>query len=186
MVRGNGALKLIIDGYNVIFSLLNRPVKQGSGECERLRTELLERLEHYRVLRDEDITVVFDGGPGGAHLARLQHFGGLTVIFSDPGSDADSEIKRLVRESTGARDLRVITDDNSITTYVRRFRAKVSSTTDLLRRLEQAEKRDGEEDKRSEPPCKFEGPAPYEVADWVAEFGDLDEEDIDEEELREE
>jgi len=184
--RGNKALKLIIDGYNVIFALLNRPVSYGSGECERLRTELLERLEHYRVLRGEDITVVFDGGPGGAHLARLQHFGGLTVIFSDPGSDADAEIKRLVRESTGARDLCVVTDDNSIAAHVRRFRAKVATTADLLRRLEQAEKREGEAGRPSEPPCKFEGPAPYEVADWVAEFGDLDEDDIDEEELREE
>ena len=175
-------MALIVDGYNVIFAMVRHPLRYDSGECERLRTELLERLERYRTLTREEITVVFDGGPGGAHLARLQHFGGLTVIFSDPDSDADAEIKRLVRESTGARELRVVTDDRTITAQVKRFRAKTSSTDDLLRKMERAEKRSGDEAEQADPSYKFTGPADYEVDDWVAAFGEVDEEEFEEEE----
>ena len=174
-------MALLIDGYNVIFAMVRHPLKYDSGECERLRTDLLERLERYRTRTGEEITVVFDGGPGGAHLARLQHFGGLTVIFSDPKSDADEEIKRLVRESSGAREIRVVTDDRSIAAHVRRFRAKVVGTEDLLRRMERTEKRRGAEAEDTEPACKFSGPPGFEVDDWVEAFGDLDEHDLEEE-----
>jgi len=174
-------MPLVVDGYNVIFASGRRPVRYESGECERLRTELLERLEHYRNLTGEEITVVFDGGPGGAHLARHQWFGGLEVIFSDPESDADEEIKRLVRDSTGARDLRIVTDDRELTQYVRRLGARVSSSGELLRKMEQPRKRGDALTEEADPACKFTGPAPHEVDDWVELFGELDEEDLDEE-----
>jgi predicted RNA-binding protein with PIN domain len=174
-------MPLIVDGYNVIFTGGRRAVRYESGECERLRTELLERLERYGELTGEDITVVFDGGPGGAHLARHQWFGGLEVIFSDPDSDADEEIKRLVRESTGARDLRIVTDDRELSQYVRRFRARVSAPGELLGKMERAEKRGDERSDEADPACKFTGPAPHEVDDWVEIFGEFDEEDMDEE-----
>jgi predicted RNA-binding protein with PIN domain len=174
-------MRTIVDGYNVIFRMVRRPLQYDSGQCERLRTELLEELERFRVRTGEEFTVVFDGGPGGAHLARHQHFGGLEVIFSDPGSDADEEIKGLIRESSGARDLRVVTDDGALAGYVRRFRVKVSGAEELLARMRGAERRQGEESDKAEPPCKFTGPEPYEVDDWVNEFGDVEDEDADEE-----
>lgn len=174
-------MPLIVDGYNVIFAVTHRRLRYDSGECESLRTELLERMEHYRRCTGEEITVVFDGGEKGAHLARRQHFGGLTVIFSDPGSSADEEIKQLVRESSGARELRVFTDDRSIAQQVRRCRAKVGSTEELLRKMEQAEERDGDERGGSEPSSKFDGPAPHEVEGWVDYFEGQVEEGLDEE-----
>ncbi|HUU43613.1 MAG TPA: NYN domain-containing protein [Planctomycetota bacterium] len=171
---------LIVDGYNVIFAEAGHVMDLASGTCERLRTALLERLEFYRTQTGEEITVVFDGGAGGAHLARLQHHGGLTVIFSDPSEDADTEIKRLVRESSGSRELRVVTDDRSIERAVKRFRARVSSTEDLLRKLRRAEERAGGADQRAEPSFKYGGPPESDVDAWVDVFGDLDEEDLDE------
>jgi hypothetical protein len=174
-------MSLLVDGYNVIFAEAGGPVRHEAGECERLRTGLLERLEQYRTLGREEITVVFDGGVGGAHLARHQWFGGLEVIFSDPASDADTEIKRLVRESTHARDLRVVTDDRELAQYVRRFHARVSGTADLLAKMERAEERAEKRAEDADPACKFTGPEPYEVDDWVEVFGEFDEEDLDEE-----
>jgi len=174
-------MSLLVDGYNVIFAEAGKSPVNESGECERLRTGFLERLEQYRTLSGEEITVVFDGGAGGAHLARHQWFGGLEVIFSDPASDADAEIKRLVRESTHARDLRVVTDDRELAQYVRRFRARVSGTGELLAKMERAEERAEKSAEEADPACKFTGPEPYEVDDWVEVFGDFDEEDPDEE-----
>ena len=171
-------MTLIVDGYNVIFAIRRQPVRFESGECERLRTELLDRLSHYRSISGEAITVVFDGGPGGAHLARFQHHGELTVIFSDPESDADAEIKQLVRESTGARDLTVVTDDRNIAAAVTRCGGRLWSTDVLLRKMERAEEM-AADDEDAEPSCKYDGPPPSDVNAWVDVFGDIDEEDVD-------
>ena len=86
-------MRLVIDGYNVIFAETHRPLPKHEPELEQMREDLLRRLEEYRVGEGDDVTVVFDGGEGGAHLARFQHFAGVEVIFSDPKSDADEEIR---------------------------------------------------------------------------------------------
>jgi predicted RNA-binding protein with PIN domain len=174
-------MALLVDGYNVVFAEAGAPVRKEAGEIERLRTGLLERLEQYRTLGREEITVVFDGGVGGAHLARHQWFGGTEVIFSEPSSDADAEIKQIVRESTHARDLRVVTDDRELAQYVRRFHATVSGTADLLAKMERAEEQAEKRAEDADPACKFTGPGPNEVKDWMEIFGELDEEDPDDE-----
>ena len=168
---------IIVDGYNVIFSKLEHPLKPESNECERLRTVLLERLANYAEYMDEAVTVVFDGGEAGAHLARRQHHRGITVIFSDPDSDADTEIKQLVRASDGARDLRIVTDDRDIAQHVRRLGAKIVDVDTLLRKVGAFEKKTGERPRLAEPPQKYEGPADYEVDDWVRLFEEPDEDD---------
>jgi len=186
-------LRLVIDGYNVIFAETHRrfgrltgpagaarPVRPGAGECEQMRTELLQRLEQYRIGTDEEMTVVFDGGEEGAHLARFQHYGGVEVIFSDPSSDADEEIKELVRQSSGARDLRVVTDDVELAQSAKRLGAKAAPAGWLLERMAEVLNRRGDEEAEAEPASKFGGPADYEVDPWVQEFGDLDESDFDE------
>jgi hypothetical protein len=99
-------------------------------------------------------------------------------VFSDPGSDADEEIKKLVRESSGARDLRVVTDDRDLAQAAKRLGARASGTEWLLERMTRVEERRGDEEVKAEPACKFNGPADFEVDGWVEQFGDLDEDDF--------
>jgi predicted RNA-binding protein with PIN domain len=94
---------LIIDGYNVVFAETHRPLPKPPRELEQMHNDLLRRLEAWRTTTDEDFTAVFDGSEEGVRLARFQHFGRLEVIFSDPKSDADEEIKTYFRGYSGAR-----------------------------------------------------------------------------------
>lgn len=177
--EGDG-MRLVIDGYNVIFTETHRPLPRGERELEQMRDDLLRRLEEHRLVEGGDITVVFDGGEGGAHLARFQHFGGLEVIFSDPKSDADEEIKTYLRESSHARDMNVVTDDRPLGQSAKRLGAKVSSTEWLIEHMQHSQALRGDERRTAEPTCKFGGPAPSEVDSWTEVFGDLDEDDFEE------
>ena len=180
MRKGTRPVRLVIDGYNVIFTETHRPLPKGPRELEQMRNDLLRRLEEYRVVAGEEVTVVFDGGEEGAHLARFQHFGGLEVIFSDPRSDADEEIKTYLRESSAARDMRVVTDDRPLAQSAKRLGARVAGTAWLIEHMEHVRTRRGNEQREAEPAAKFGGPAPSEIDRWTEEFGDLDESDFEE------
>ena len=172
-------MKIVVDGYNVIFAETHRPLPKGPRELEQMRNDLLRRLEAYRTTEGADVTVVFDGGEEGAHLARFQHFGGLEVIFSDPRSDADEEIKTYLRESSHARDMRVITDDRPLAQACGHLGARVSGTAWLVDHLEHARARRGNELAEAEPACKFGEIGPGEVERGLKDFGDLDESDFE-------
>ena len=173
-------MRLLIDGYNVLFAETHRPLPKPERELEQMRNDLLGRLEAYRTTADEDITVVFDGGEAGAHLARFQHFGGVEVIFSDPASDADEEIKEYLRGYSGARDTKVVTDDRPLAQAAKKLGARVVGTEWLVERMQRAAARAGDEKANAEPACKFGEVPPGEVDRGIEAFGDLDESDFEE------
>jgi len=179
----------IIDGYNVILGArADRFDSYAPGELEKMRSTFLDRLADSRAARRDEITVVFDGGARGALYAREQTCRGIRVIFSDPNSDADAEIKKLVRTSSGARDLRVVTDDNQLARQVSQLRAKVVSCVEFLGDLQKLEDRDARREQGRDPSFRFEPPRAFEVDDWVKAFGgepaegEPEEDDDDEEE----
>ncbi len=174
-------VKLLIDGYNVIFAETHRPLPRVERELEQMRDDLLRRLEDFRTAEGIEITVVFDGGEAGAHLARFQHVGGIEVIFSDPKSDADEEIKTYLRQSSHARDMRLITDDRPLAQSSKNLGARVAGTAWLIEHMQRSRARRGSERASAEPACKFGGTPESEVDRWTEVFGDLDESDFDKE-----
>ncbi len=191
-------MRLIIDGYNVIFAETHpassrtagptpwrrRPLPKAERELESMRSDFLRRLEAYRMNSDEDLTVVFDGGEAGAHLARFQHFGGIEVIFSDPASDADEEIKEYLRGYSGIRDTRVVTDDRPLAGAVKKLGGRVVGTEWLMERMQHSAAKKGNERATAEPACKFGEVPPGEVDRGIEAFGDLDESDFDVEDFK--
>jgi predicted RNA-binding protein with PIN domain len=173
-------MRLLIDGYNVIFGETDRPPHRPERELEQMRNDLLERLEAYRTTSDEDITVVFDGGEAGAHLARFQHYGGVEVIFSDPSSDADEEIKEYLHGYSGVRDTKVVTNDRPLAQAAKKLGARIVGTEWLIDRMQRAAARAGDEKANAEPACKFGEVPPGEVERGIEDFGDLDESDFPE------
>ncbi len=171
-------MRLIIDGYNVIFAETHRPLPKVEPLLEEMRNDFLRRLEAFRTNSDEDVTAVFDGGEAGAHLARYQHFGGIEVIFSDPASDADEEIKEYLRGYSGARDSRVVTDDRALAQAVKKLGARVVGTEWLMEHMQNSAARKGNEKATAEPACKFGEVPPGEVDRGIEAFGDLDESDF--------
>ncbi len=100
-------MRIIIDGYNLI-----RRVPQlreiDRADLEEAREFLLRELSAYRSGKGHRITVVFDGA-GSIHLGGSRHkVGGVTVVYSPQGRDADSVILEMLRQ--GQADVAVSGD----------------------------------------------------------------------------
>lgn len=90
---------LIIDGYNVL-----RSSPRYSAFAERDLDAARERLISdlgARAAEGERVTVVFDGGGNPSSDGAPREVGGVTVVFSPSGVEADAVIEGLAR---GARD----------------------------------------------------------------------------------
>lgn len=120
-------MKLIIDGYNLIFADQRLPVSPHS--LERARNELIWLLTHYNMKKSHQIVVVFDGDdrfnwlcgrycipmPGCTKRSSAR----IDVRYSAGDSSADDMIKDLVagcaRPSSSKRSRRHVSDVNVIT-----------------------------------------------------------------------
>ena len=105
------AAHLIIDGYN----LLGVGARGGIGRdpwSEAAREELLCRLSVYRQRRSHAITVIFDGWRAGGNVEQHERRGGIEVIYSRRGEQADQVIRRLAAEY--GKDCAVVSSDREV------------------------------------------------------------------------
>jgi predicted RNA-binding protein with PIN domain len=105
------ATHLIIDGYNLL-GAGSRGKSAGEAWSEAAREDLLRRLAAYRQRRGHAVTVVFDGWRAGGPSEQRDHRGGVQLIYSRRGEQADEVIRRLA--STYGAGCAVVTSDAEI------------------------------------------------------------------------
>ena len=98
---------MLIDGYNFIGRQ-----KGLRGDLEAKRKKLLADLSRYHRLKGYPVTVVFDGWREGWEVEHEERVGGITVIYSRRGEQADAVIARLAREMGSA--CVVVTSDREV------------------------------------------------------------------------
>ncbi len=76
---------------------------------------MIRLLSEYRKMKGHDITVVFDGWKSGGSREEALKTGGITVIYSRLGENADYVIKRII--SRDKREWIVITSDRDIAAF---------------------------------------------------------------------
>jgi predicted RNA-binding protein with PIN domain len=104
--------RLIIDGYNVLCGT-PRYSALVDDDIDGARERLIADLGA-RVAEGQDVTVVFDGGNNPASEGIPHEVGGVTVIFSPHGSEADSVIESLASAAREAGDsVEVVTSDSA-------------------------------------------------------------------------
>jgi predicted RNA-binding protein with PIN domain len=79
------------------------------------REKLIRLLSEYRKLKGHEITVVFDGWKSGGSREETLKTGGIAVIYSRLGENADYVIKRII--SRDKREWIVVTSDRDIATF---------------------------------------------------------------------
>lgn len=115
-------MKLLIDGYNLMFAWGIVGRESDPGMLARSRTALLEFLAS--TLPDpQQATIVFDAREAPAGLPRAQTYRSLTVLFSEPDEEADDVLERLIRAEATPRKLTVVSSDHRVQTAARRRRA---------------------------------------------------------------
>jgi hypothetical protein len=125
---------LVVDGYNVMHAL---PVgREWPGRTfQDRRHYFLDRLGDYAAGRPHRVTVVFDGARGGDEMGGADWRGGVEVLYSARGSDADSLILRLLDATPRVSAVLLVTSDKSLAGHARSLGASTARADELVKRL---------------------------------------------------
>lgn len=128
---------LILDGYNVMHAAGITRSRYGPGDLDRCRQRLNKRLIAL-LSRDvlERATIVYDAFDSPSDDERLQDCGGLTVLFAPRGSDADTQIERMLRTHSAPRQVVVVSSDHRLHKAARRRKAGCVDSEEFLAALE--------------------------------------------------
>lgn len=164
-------MHIIIDGYNLIFTVPALEKVLDRENMEMAREALLMVLARYKDTSRQEFTVVFDGSKhegGNIGPSQRQVRGGISIIFSK-GATADEDIVGLISSSPNPRDICIVTSDKTIikaaresgcrTIRPREFYRKVTVSARVERVLP-----------RAEPMAKYQGLPEGEVEYWMKVF----------------
>lgn len=153
-------IHILIDGYNLIrkYPPLARVEE---AEFSKGREKLLEWLSQYRRKIANPITVVFDGGKGGALVEGRDIYKGIKILYSPQGQTADDIIKRLAKKEGGK--ILVVTSDQELGSYCRYFKTGWIRSEDFALRIQEQlgaeDQKTFREDDPEDPPKKKKGTA---------------------------
>jgi predicted RNA-binding protein with PIN domain len=153
-------IHILIDGYNLIrkYPPLSRVEK---ADFSQGREKLLEWLSQYRQKIPNPVTVIFDGGQGGALVEGRDIYKGIKILYSPLGQTADDIIKRLAKRE-GEKTL-VVTSDQELGSYCRFFKAGWIRSEDFAHRIQEQiwseDQKTFQEDDPEDPPKKKRGTA---------------------------
>ena len=127
--------RLIVDGMNVIGS---RPTGWWRDR-DRAKRELIATLQDFADASGASVTVVLDGRPL-ADVPEGSHDGVRVLYAPRRGRNAaDDRIVELVEGDAEPDSLIVVTSDRELRRRVQRFGADVLGSSQLLRRIEEAQ-----------------------------------------------
>lgn len=179
-------MRLLIDGYNVIYTAGVPGRGVGIAMVERGRLGLLRLLaESLSAAELAETVVVFDarGAPPG--LPREIQYCGMSVRFAPRSRTADDVIEELIGQEPTPDRLTVVSSDRRIQHAARRRHAKAIDSESWYASLRARKARPCGEPVHQE--AKPAGPVlDAEVTRWLAEFGGegIVEKLLHEEELR--
>ncbi len=180
-------METLIDGYNLLMKVGRLAERLRGGEIYRAREMLLYMLSRARRKDLNSATVVFDSkrlmpgslpGPEGMSLRiRRERRGSLGVMFSPPGTDADSVIKDYLEERSllgKAGQVRLVTSDRQLAAYARSLGARIETSEECARALvghQRPRHGKGQRRERPEPGKELAAPSEEEVEAWLRYFG---------------
>lgn len=130
----------IIDGYNLLHSVGYAQERFGPGGLERSRNRLL-RFVANRLDPEERrrTTIVFDARAIPVEGLRESKFEEMTVLFNQPGSDADTLIEELILQHSAPRQLEIVSGDRRLQKAIKRRKGFAIESDHFARELHQRE-----------------------------------------------
>lgn len=155
---------LLIDGYNLLRSV--QGLLEQSSEITDI--QLCRIINDYIYRTKKKGCVVFDG-IGPRIKDAFNNLFNLEIIFSGTSHEADDIIEKMILESTGPKDLIVVSSDRRIKKAAEKRKAEsidcVDFWTEVIKQLEKKKK------KAAEPQAKYIGISEAETEYWLREFG---------------
>ncbi len=169
-----GPMRILIDGYNLMYAggLLGK--KFGPDGFRRIRTRFLNDLaDALGPLDAPRTTVVFDASAAPGDRPRSSTHKGIAVVFAVENDCADERIEELIAAHSAPRTLTVVSSDRRIRQAATRRKAQAVTADDFWVKLDALKAR---RPPRPEPPPTpvDRPPTAEEAAYWAHEFRDLD------------
>ena len=168
---------LIVDGYNLMHAAGLARATYGPGDLAKKRHELLVRLARRLSAEERSrCTVVFDAIDAPPNLPRRHKHGEVTVIFAEPGHEADEVIEALITEHSAPRRLTVVSSDHRLQNAIRRRRGQCVDSDLFLKKIESPQRQI-----RPAPTTSSNPNIEEDLEFWVSEFNQLSPDAIDRE-----
>ncbi|MBX3420584.1 MAG: NYN domain-containing protein [Pirellulaceae bacterium] len=164
-------MRLLIDGYNLLFQSQFLGRQRGPGWLHKARQRLLAGL-HEQLPQDllSHTTIVFDASRGNEVLRDFVSEHGVRVLFANEHPEADDLLEELIRSHTAPKSLQVVSSDHRIARCARARRAKIVTVDQFLDLLERKTRPHDSSSRGNSQP--IEQPlSPDQVAYWLREFG---------------
>ena len=116
---------IMIDGYNLMHAVGLARQSYGPGDLEVCRNRLLQQLAtRVNPAAAGRTTVVFDafGSDDNSNRHRLRH--GVNLVYAPAGTDADSELERIIAAHSAPKQLLVVSSDHRIQRAAQRRKAR--------------------------------------------------------------
>lgn len=159
---------LLIDGYNLLHAVGLARTTYGPGDLEQCRNrmirQLAERLDDSILTRT---TVVFDAFNRFDNSERFQQQHGLNIVFAPAGTDADSEMERLIADHDAPRQLLVVSSDHRLHRAAHKRKCKAIDSEPFWDSLAEQSVDSGQ---------ASSAPGPVTPTNWLQEFADAQEE----------
>jgi predicted RNA-binding protein with PIN domain len=151
-VRGQslrGYLKqlYLIDGYNLIFSLI-----ESQEKLQILRQKVIQTLQKSFARKKIRGMIVFDGAHRREEETGLSYASPLTIAYAPKGQTADEYILEQIALASNPTQVIVVTNDKGLTLHARSARAQVLENDFFIHWLQKKKKKsERREPKESEP-----------------------------------
>jgi predicted RNA-binding protein with PIN domain len=116
-----------IDGYNLIFSLID-----SKESLQTLRYQVIHSLQKRFALRKISGTLVFDGAHRRDEESGLSYPSPLIVAYAPKGQTADNYIVEHLERAPNAKEITVVTNDRGLSLHARSAGAKVQPNDDFI------------------------------------------------------
>lgn len=126
---------LLIDGYNLLYSARDSVITS----LEDAREELLEKLHRYQIVKNIEMTVVFDSQIGGLGGQR-DRWGNIHIVYTDRETTADEWITDECRSG----EFVVVTNDREIVDRAESYGCLCLSCQEFLAKMQQAKRPEDE------------------------------------------
>lgn len=172
----------LIDGHNLTFADPEADALLKAGRPNESRCRVIEIVEAVVISGIEEARIVFDGTGGGTQPPTPR--GQVSYCFSGARRKADQVIARMLRDSSGRREICVVSNDHEVLNIAKKLGAKTMTAHDFLAEAERSERRRAKKPPAPEPRGKRTGPAQSEVNELLTVFREEDAAAIEEEEMR--
>ena len=108
--KKSGPEYLLVDGYNIIFAWDDLK-KLSEESLDLARSQLINRLRNYQGYVQTPVIIVFDAYKVKDGLGSIQHYGGLSVVYTKEAETADMYIEKTTHNLAKQYKVRVATSD---------------------------------------------------------------------------